>query len=176
MFIGKAKVTSNSVDNSLCLVTLDTYGISNSTYPVPSLNAIPLVKDDVVWVMFDDEGMNPLILGKSFEVGNGDSILFRSGDANGSEIKAIVTPEKFRLETDGASVEMKKDSIVLNDGNEAMVLGDTLKGLLSDTIDAIMKITVGTAVGTSSTPINVASFIQIKAKLDSILSTKSKLK
>ncbi len=176
MFIGKAKVTSNSVDNSLCLVTLDTYGISNSTYPVPSLNAIPLVKDDVVWVMFDDEGMNPLILGKSFEVGNGDSILFRSGDANGKEIKAIVNPEKFRLETEGASVEMKKDSIVLNDGNEAMVLGDTLKGLLSDTIDAIMKITVGTAVGTSSTPINVASFIQIKAKLDSILSTKSKLK
>lgn len=176
MFIGKAKVTSNSVDNSLCLVTIDTYGISNSTYPIPSLNAIPLVKDDVVWVMFDDEGMNPIILGKSFEVGNGDSVLFRSGDANGREIKATVSPEKFRLETEGASVEMKKDSIVLNDGNEAMVLGDTLKDLLSDTIDAIMKITVGTAVGTSSTPINVASFIQIKAKLDSILSTKSKLK
>lgn len=176
MFIGKAKITSNSSENDLCLVTIDTYGMTNHTYPVPSVNAIPLVKDDVVWVLFDDNGSNPVILGKSFEVGNGDSVLFRSGDANSKEVKAVVNPDMFRLETEGASVEMRKDSIVLNDGDEAMVLGDTLKDLLNDTLDAIMQITVGTAVGTSSVPINVASFVQIKAKLNTMLSKKSKLK
>ena len=175
MYIAKATVTSNSIDNSLCLVTLDTHGLTLSSYPIPSVNAIPLVKDDVVWILLDDNGSNPIILGKSFEVGNGDSILFRSGDADKKEVKAVVNPDKFRLETDGASFEMSKDSVVLNGGDEAMVLGDTLKDLLGELIDEISKITVGTAVGTSTPPTNIAQFQVIKTKLSQFLSKKSKL-
>lgn len=175
MYIAKAKVTSNSVDNEICLVTLDTYGLVPITYKVPSVNGIPLVKDDIVWILLDDVGTNPIILGKSFEVGNGDSVLFRSGNADDKEIKAYVNPDQFRLETKGASIEMRKDSIVLNDGAEAMVLGDTLKNLIGELIDEITKLTVGTALGPSTTPVNTPQLLAIKAKLSQMLSKKSKL-
>lgn len=175
MYIAKATVTSNSNGNDLCLVTIDTHGLLPTSYPVPSVNAVPLVKDDVVWILLDETGSNPIILGKSFEVGNGDSILFRSGDADKKEIKAFVNPDKFRLETEGASVEMSKDSVVLNDGKESMVLGDTLKDLLGELIDEISKMTVGTAVGPSTVPTNVPQFQAIKLKLEQFLSKKSKL-
>ena len=51
-----------------------------------------------------------------------------------------------------------------------MVLGDTLKDLLSQLIGAINAITVPTPNGTSGTPLNSAQFNKIKAKLGDILS------
>ena len=52
------------------------------------------------------------------------------------------------------------------------VLGNELKGLLSDLIAAINKITVSTIAGPSSPPLNAAEFVAIKNRLDTMLSGK----
>jgi len=56
------------------------------------------------------------------------------------------------------------------DASEKIVLGDTLKDLLGQILDAIGKITVLTGTGPSSPPSNAAQFIAIKTKLSTILS------
>lgn len=55
-------------------------------------------------------------------------------------------------------------------GNEQMVLGNTLKGIMEELITAIQSITVPTPHGVSGTPINTAQFSSVKAKLDKFLS------
>ena len=68
------------------------------------------------------------------------------------------------------NIQIKSKKINLGDGNEPMVLGDTLVDLLSQTIDAITAITVPTSSGASGTPINTPQFTAIKGKLKSMLS------
>jgi hypothetical protein len=54
--------------------------------------------------------------------------------------------------------------------NEPAVLGETLKGLLGETMDAINALTVPTPAGPSGTPVNAAQFASIKARLTQALS------
>jgi len=71
---------------------------------------------------------------------------------------------------------IEAEEIKLGTGaTEAVALGDTLKGILDEILDAINLITVPTPMGVSGTPLNFAVFETIKAKLDTILSTKSKV-
>ena len=63
----------------------------------------------------------------------------------------------------------------VNSGKEPMVLGQTLVDLLNEILDAIKQITVITPVGTSSVPVNIASFTSAQQKLKNILSTISNL-
>ena len=56
-----------------------------------------------------------------------------------------------------------------------MVLGDTLKEILDKLIKALLQLTVVTPSGTSSTPVNFASFEEIGNQLNDILSKKSNL-
>lgn len=72
-------------------------------------------------------------------------------------------------------VEIKSKKINHNSGKEPMVLGDSLKSILSDILDAINKITVPTALGPSGTPVNSAEFSAIKQRLDEIKSKISNL-
>lgn len=58
----------------------------------------------------------------------------------------------------------------LGQGEEQMVLGNTLIDLLGQLIDAICNLTVITHAGASGTPINAASFTAIKSKLETALS------
>lgn len=55
-------------------------------------------------------------------------------------------------------------------GKEQMVLGNTLIDLLSQLIDAILNMTMLTHVGPSGTPVNAATFSEIKGKLEEALS------
>lgn len=55
-------------------------------------------------------------------------------------------------------------------GTEQMVLGNTLVSLLGELIDAITNLTVLTHVGPSGTPINAATFTDIKSRLETALS------
>jgi hypothetical protein len=74
-------------------------------------------------------------------------------------------------------IQFKSDKINHNDGNEPMVLGNTLKGIVSDLCDAISALTV-TCAGPgnpSSPPVNLAQFTVIKTKLKTMLSKKSNL-
>lgn len=79
-------------------------------------------------------------------------------------------------------INCKKDEINIsskkikhNSGKEPMVLGDSLKQILNDLISAISKLTVTTPAGPSGIPNNLAEFQAISAKLDTILSNKSKI-
>jgi len=74
-------------------------------------------------------------------------------------------------------IEQKSNKINHNEGGEPMVLGNTLKGIVSDLCDALGRLTVTCASqGSPSTPpVNLSEFTAIKAKLDTILSKKSNL-
>jgi hypothetical protein len=68
-------------------------------------------------------------------------------------------------------------TIVLGEGaSEAAILGDTLKGLMDELIDAITQLTVISPAGTTSPPVNVAAFTAIKARLQTMLSLRVKVK
>lgn len=97
--------------------------------------------------------------------------------------------KKVRIEhANGAYIEMDNDGNVRAfnasgktvyiglDANEAAVLGDTLKGLLDELIDAINALTVPTGMGPSGTPINAAQFQGIKARWRNFLSGTVKVK
>jgi hypothetical protein len=72
-------------------------------------------------------------------------------------------------------INVVSDKINHNSGKEPMVLGDTLANLLDDLLKAIQQMTVMTAVGASSVPVNVATFAQIQSKINNIKSEKSNL-
>lgn len=68
-------------------------------------------------------------------------------------------------------------TISLGEGaTEAAVLGDVLKGLFEETLDAIAQLTVISPAGTTSPPVNVATFQAIKARLETALSKVNKVK
>lgn len=68
------------------------------------------------------------------------------------------------------NIQFKCNKFNVGEGNEPMVLGDTLKGLLEDLISAIKTITVATPHGPSGTPINSAQFSAINSRLKTMLS------
>lgn len=72
----------------------------------------------------------------------------------------------------GISIRNKsgqKVNVGLN-ASEAAVLGDTLKSLLEETLDAVQQLTVPTAVGPSGPPTNAPLFASVKARLRTALS------
>ena len=68
------------------------------------------------------------------------------------------------------NVQILTNKFNVGEGNEQMVLGNTLVKLLGELIDAILNMTVLTHVGASGTPINAATFSDIKSKLETVLS------
>ena len=92
-------------------------------------------------------------------------MLFRSSpshDTRKDEFKNEITVKE-------GEVDIVSKKINLGKGKEKVVLGDTLKGLLDDTLDAISQISTVTAIGVQ--PItNIASFQALKSKTSSILS------
>lgn len=88
---------------------------------------------------------------------------------NGAEVKVDVDGNIYVTNVDGKVVYVGKDA------TEAAALGDTLLGLLEELVDAIVALTVGTGTGPSSTPINVATFQNIKSRLKEFLSATVKV-
>lgn len=72
-------------------------------------------------------------------------------------------------------VDIISKKINHNKGKEPMVLGDTLADILDEMLKAIQAITVVSPVGATSTPVNVAQFMAIQAKLSTIKSRISNL-
>jgi hypothetical protein len=105
---------------------------------------------------------------------------FRINSKNGSVY--ISSAKNISLSSNNDfTVDAKKKTninsseIILGNGaTELIVLGNKLKSLLSSLIDEIMKLTVGTANGPSSPPINISSFAKIKTQLEGILSKQNK--
>lgn len=86
----------------------------------------------------------------------------------------LIYKDEFKNEIilNDSNIQIKsgKKKIVLQEGKEPIILGDTLKTTLEQILDGIAALTVGTVFGPSSTPINSAVFTGIKQKLDTILS------
>ena len=68
------------------------------------------------------------------------------------------------------NVQILTTKLNVGTGKEQMVLGNTLIDLLSQLIDAILNMTMLTHVGPSGTPVNAATFSEIKGKLEEALS------
>lgn len=68
------------------------------------------------------------------------------------------------------NVQIKTEKFSVGEGEENMVLGNTLVQLLSDWLDALLRMTVQTPVGPSGTLLNVPDFVNIKNRLKDILS------
>jgi hypothetical protein len=60
--------------------------------------------------------------------------------------------------------------------SEPIVLGNALKGIIGELIDAISALTVPTGVGPSGPPVNATQFSGIRGRLDTILSQVGKTK
>lgn len=93
-----------------------------------------------------------------------------------TEIDVNVEAKDSVITAHGKEINLKTDDkLNLDSGKEPMVLGDTLKGILDDLLKALQAMTVMTPVGPSSVAVNVADFVAIQAKLQTILSKKSNL-
>lgn len=105
--------------------------------------------------------------------GKNDELISLIGDSKKMEFKDkfgnVITSNKENINITVA------EKFNVNGGKEPMVLGQTLVDLLSEILDAIQKITVITPVGTSSVPVNIASFASAQQKLKNTLSKISNL-
>ena len=139
---------------------------SNSVLNISSDNEITLESEKLVKIISNDEANiqvrteGELKCEAKYKVGKG----FDYKDEFGNTVSC--TDEK---------VEVVSKQVVHNSGKESMVLGDTLEKLLDKTLNAIIKLTVPTALGPSGTPINKAEFQDVLSELKTILSKKSKL-
>jgi len=95
------------------------------------------------------------------------------------EFNNVLTAKKdgINVKSDEDIVIESNKNIIHNNGNESMVLGNTLKQLLNELIIAVENITVTcpSGGGTSSMPINIPQLEIVKSKLENIMSKKSKL-
>ena len=76
----------------------------------------------------------------------------------------------------GYFVRIREDKIYIGNDEEKMepvVLGNELKDKLDAILDGVIALTVSTANGPSSVPINVQTFVEIKTELQTILSNVS---
>lgn len=100
-------------------------------------------------------------------------------ESNQSAVVKITEKGKTKTEIscNKERVNIISSEINHNNGEEPMVLGNTLKSILDEIISAVSSITVmSSAPGTpSSPPVNMSSFVNIKTKLNTILSKKSNL-
>lgn len=181
----------------------DTAEVSRIAYPkVPSagegygFKAIPQV-DSIVWITFENGKPDMPVWEGGIWGRDGVPEALRDPDTYG-----WFTPHGHKILLDGKDgqstvrvehsnggyVEVDKDGNVRvfnvdgktvyigKDASEAAVLGDTLKGLLDELIDALAAMTVPTGTGPSGTPINIAQFQSIKARWQQFLSRTVKVK
>jgi len=85
----------------------------------------------------------------------------------------IGVSEKITMDSPEVTFQSNEINLGLN-ASEPLVLGNQLLGILNELISAIQGLTVGTAVGPSSPPINIPQFTAIQSKLNKILSKKNK--
>lgn len=85
--------------------------------------------------------------------------------------------DDINITTNDRNVNINSGNGNINLGNtnlESLVKGETLVNLMKELITAIEALTVATPAGTSSPPINVASFTKVKGELNTMLSNLNK--
>jgi hypothetical protein len=130
------------------------------------LNAIQKTKNAII--SFISSGKIKMQGGDTIELQSFNNLVLRY--TNVDQIKESV----FSIDVDGKIRVIPYDLLYFFEGSEFILLGETTKQLLSDILDGINALTVTTPVGVSGTPVNIATFTEIKNRLDSILSQKVK--
>lgn len=101
-------------------------------------------------------GSNQLYVSMFSEV---DKVVLTVGD----NVAATLDANGLVLKSGSTTIQATTDGLVLARGSSG------LKKTLSDLLDAIAELTVSTAIGPSSVPINIAKFQKIKADLENYL-------
>lgn len=78
--------------------------------------------------------------------------------------KVVVTSENE------VNVNAPKVTLIGDDADQALVRGNDWADLMGEIMDAITQITVATPMGTSSPPLNAPQLVQLRARLESVLS------
>lgn len=130
--IVRAKSLTFSSSDSLGRVKVSAPGVWENSPLISTLNASPINKDDIVYVLMSEDFDNPLIIGKSFfsstrcSLGTfKGSVLFDS--SNGSTwTVSIVYNSRFLIEnSNGSLIEINGNTITIESGS-ITVNGDNL--------------------------------------------------
>jgi phage gp45-like len=148
--VQKIKVTVLNDEVATDVERLQNYGFES--YPTAASTEALIVypggyRNQGIAVVVHDRTKRPT------DLSSGDVVMYDTRD------------NRVSLKSSGIEIEAKD-----GDDIEKSVLGETLKDKLDELIDAILKITVPTVFGPSGTPINAATFSNIKSQLSDILS------
>ena len=127
----RAVVTTNSCDDELCMVKVKAPLLWDESPLMPSVNGIPLKKDDIVFVDISDGVDNCYIIGRSFDNQgsyakdvNG-SLLFESSDGSNWTIAFVKNDSLEIYNSKSSSVTVKGDEVVV-DAKSVKFKGSTL--------------------------------------------------
>lgn len=90
-----------------------------------------------------------------------------------SEIeKHVVKTGGILLEVSEAGIQLKKESTIINLGDMVRIatMSESLHAVLTDLVNAIAALTVGTSSGPSTVPVNITSFTALLPRINNLLS------
>ncbi len=90
-----------------------------------------------------------------------------------SEIeKHVVKTGGILLEVSEAGIQLKKESTIVNlsDMVRIATVSESLHAILTDLVNAIAALTVGTSSGPSTVPMNIASYTALLPRINNLLS------
>lgn len=146
----------NSISELLFIVR----GVEKSKFIVNILN-----EANEGEVEFDVDGTFSVRTIDKIELNSQQEILSQVGDSSVSQTKA-------NYQVDSENISLNTERLVVNSGDEPLVLGNKLKSFFESLIDEISKSTVATPQGPSPL-INSVQITALKARLNDILSTNS---
>ena len=164
-------------DSSRIYVSMNTDGDEKLGLEYPAIDGIAIdavnsspyviIKSDEIRIAArknDNEGINGSIkIVKEGEEGEDKAVIVIQPDGS-----ILISGPRVSIgtgDTDDNQVLIGNDSSA-----DHLVMGETLQGLLEETLDAITQITVPTGVGPSGPPVNAAAFTSIRSKLSTMLS------
>jgi hypothetical protein len=134
----------SGVDKAKCTCKLD---VAGRIYNNVSLRSI--ITDDMGAVFYPEDNTN--------------AVACRMPNSNRLFIIKMEKVESFHIKINDSELSGNNQGFTIKRGSES------IKKILSDLMDAISQMTVTTGVGPSGTPINIASFVDLKARLNNIL-------
>ena len=152
------KVTAVNESARTCTVEMD-------SIPYENVLLYSLEKPDLKgFVMIPEIGSTVLVSRVM------DERYFVSMFSGVSRIIYLVSDIAIQTDEEGCSIKAKDTIVKVTPGGITVDKGKSgLKKTLNDLLDAIMKLTVPTAVGPSSVPVNTPDFVKIKQDLENYL-------
>ena len=161
--ITSGTVVPGSVNTAECTMSVQ---LTDDSAPIEGVLLNTVAGNNNGLVLFPKDGSDVVI---GTIDGPGAWTLIRAGELT----KAAITIGNVTYEIDETQVNVKNGNIVFNVGTDVFKMntpGESLFQLLNDLITGITLLTVGTGVGPSTVPINVATFNSLLTRLNNLLS------